>query len=470
MLINIQEWQFPVNVGFRPKNRLIYLVEPLCYNNRQRSRSHAVPRPHAQNTEVNMKKTLPKRALALVLCLALLAGCTQRNPPKPPPASPDQASSSSQPPQEQAPAAPSVVTLVAVGDNLIHNVIYEEASARTGGQGYDFAPAYQYLAPLVADHDIAFYNQETPLASAVAPLASYPMFNSPTELGDFMQSLGFNVVTHANNHMLDQGERGLVATMDYWDATDALMVGPYRTQADMDKIGTITQNDITFAFVATTYGTNGLSLPADSAMRYILDTEEAEIQRQITRARQVADFVVVAPHWGLENTFEATEQQQALAQKMADWGADLIIGMHSHTIQPVQWLEGEGGNKTLVFYSMGNLISAMHGAYNMTSLLADLEITKDNGTGETTITKAEVTPLVTHFDFGVHNVTVYPLTGYTPDLAAVHGVQTFAPEFNYDYILTTVSQVIDPQFYSQSLQDIMAQNGQSVETRTPAAA
>lgn len=425
-----------------------------------------------------MKRSLFQQICAgiLLACLTLsvFSGCSQRNPPgrggaQEVSASAAEESSSVPEPESEPEPEPSTVSFVAVGDNLIHDAIYSQASKRAGGEGYDFTFAYQEIAPLIEGHDIAFYNQETPLASAIAPLSSYPMFNSPTELGDYMQSLGFNVVTHANNHMLDQGEAGLIATMDYWDSTDALMVGPYRSEADMDKVATITKNGITFAFIATTYGTNGLSLPAGSELRYILDSETDEIKRQIEMAREVADFVVVTPHWGLENTFDASPQQMELAQQMADWGADLIVGMHSHTIQPVEWLTAADGRRTLVFYSLGNLISAMHGAYNMTSLLADLEITKDPSTGETTITKAEVLPLVTHFDSGVANVAVWPLSTYTPEMAARHGVTAFDSSFSYDYILNSCSQVIDPQFWSEEMTRVMTDGGYAPSSQEQAA-
>ena len=251
--------------------------------------------------------------LLLLLFLVTMSACSPRNPPgregsQAVSASPS-SSESSAPVEEKEDPQPSTISLVAVGDNLIHDAIYNQASRRAGGDGYDFSFAYEQVAPLIAGHDIAFYNQETPLASAIAPLSSYPMFNSPTQLGDHMLSLGFNVVTQANNHMLDQGEAGLVATMDYWDTTDALMIGPYRNEEAMNQPATITKNGITIAFVATTYGTNGLSLPGGSELRYILDTDLEEIQRQIQMARQSADFVVVAPHWGVENTFEPSSQQ-----------------------------------------------------------------------------------------------------------------------------------------------------------------
>lgn len=403
--------------------------------------------------------------LLLLLFLVTMSACSPRNPPgregsQAVSASPS-SSESSAPVEEKEDPQPSTISLVAVGDNLIHDAIYNQASRRAGGDGYDFSFAYEQVAPLIAGHDIAFYNQETPLASAIAPLSSYPMFNSPTQLGDHMLSLGFNVVTQANNHMLDQGEAGLVATMDYWDTTDALMIGAYRNEEAMNQPATITKNGITIAFVATTYGTNGLSLPTGSELRYILDTDLEEIQRQIQMARQSADFVVVAPHWGIENTFEPSAQQLELAQQMADWGADLIIGMHSHTIQPVAWLTAEDGRQTLVFYSMGNFISAMHGAYNIPSLLADLEITKDPATGETTITKAEVLPLVTHFDSGVANVAVWPLTTYTREMAARHGVTQFDSQFSYDYILECCRQVIDPQFWSPEMAAILEEDASS---------
>ena len=117
-----------------------------------------------------------KHFFACLLAVALLCGCTPRTaevqtPPVQSPPKPEQAEPTSPP---QPPAAPAHATLLAVGDNLIHDVIYWQAKT---DDGYDFLPAYQAVAPLIQQADLSFINQETPVV-AENPPASYPLFNS----------------------------------------------------------------------------------------------------------------------------------------------------------------------------------------------------------------------------------------------------------------------------------------------------
>ena len=143
--------------------------------------------------------------LALTL---LLAGCSGPETPSTPPPETSQAAPAEPPAPEPEPDR---AVLVATGDNLIHDVIYRQAQARSEDGGFDFAPAYRQIAPIVAEADFAFINQETLLAGDQLPLSSYPCFCSPTQLGDHLISLGFNLFSTANNHSLDKGVQGIPA-------------------------------------------------------------------------------------------------------------------------------------------------------------------------------------------------------------------------------------------------------------------
>lgn len=142
-----------------------------------------------------------KRFLAAAAVCVMLGGCASAGPEnRETPGSP-----ASEPVSAPEPVSRQV-TLVAAGDNLIHDVIWMQASRRAGGNGYDFAPAYEAIAPIVAEADFAFVNQETVLAGAELPLSNYPRFCSPPEVGETMLDLGFNLIATANNHCFDQGE------------------------------------------------------------------------------------------------------------------------------------------------------------------------------------------------------------------------------------------------------------------------
>lgn len=151
-----------------------------------------------------------------MLSTCLLCACTARSaqPQTQPVTEPivqQQVEPTPQPEPEPAELPPSRATLLAVGDNLIHDVIYWQAQARAADGGYDFLPVYSAVSQEIADADLAFINQETPITASRLP-SSYPLFNSPPQLAQNLAALGFDIVNPANNHMLDQGIEGLTET------------------------------------------------------------------------------------------------------------------------------------------------------------------------------------------------------------------------------------------------------------------
>lgn len=357
-------------------------------------------------------------------------------------------SENSQPPEPSEPPVPEPVTvrLKAVGDNLIHSSIYEQANKRAGGNGYDYSYAYENVRDMFADADIASINQESIIAPAFGP-STYPLFNATPELGDLMLELGFDVFNLANNHCLDMGEAGIFSSLDYWaERPGAVTTGVYRNQEDYDQIRTITAQDVVFSFVGITELTNGLSLPSGSEAIILLGSEEDKIQERIKKAKEISDVCVVNIHWGNEYTYTPTERQRELAAKMSEWGADIIIGHHPHVIQPIEYIDRPDGSRTLVAYSLGNFISAQDRGERMIGGMLDVDITKDFEQDAVSITRCEFVPIITHYDRGFANNRLYPFSEYTEELAQSHGVRAYSPNFSREFILETVQNVIDAEF------------------------
>lgn len=351
-----------------------------------------------------------KRLLAAISLLLALTLCACTNPlniaPSPAPEMPNQVQ----------------LSLVAAGDNLIHGPIYRQAKERSGGTGFDFTYAYQHIAPYIEGADLAFINQETPLGGTELGLKSYPMFNSPQELGDHMISIGFNLVSQATNHILDAYEKGLLNTVAYWRSQEGvIMAGVAADEAD-DTLQILECKGVKVALLAYTYGTNGLSLPSDSeAIIHTIDDEA--ILTDLSLANEVADIVIVSMHWGVEYQAEPNNEQRRLAQLVADGGADIIIGTHPHVIQTAEMLDTADGRRVPVFYSLGNLISAQNKPATMLGALAEVDMTYDTAAETLTVNHMGVIPIVNHFTGHYDNITVYPLTQYTEEMAAKHGVK-----------------------------------------------
>jgi poly-gamma-glutamate synthesis protein (capsule biosynthesis protein) len=332
---------------------------------------------------------------------------------------------------ETLPKAPKSVTLTAVGDNLIHDVIYWQARS---GDSYDFSPVYRRVKKQIEAADIAFINQETPMVPDEPP-SSYPQFNTPVEMAANLQETGFDVLGIANNHMLDRGVSGLAKTIGTIRSTDGLtLTGAYLNAKEQQTIPIVESGGLRFSFLGFTEHTNGIPLPQDSSGMIVYTDNIARIRILTALARQRSDVVVVSVHWGNENSFTLTPHQEALAQELADLGAHLIIGTHPHVLQPATYLNRKLGGKTLVLYSLGNFVSAQITPANLVAAMA--EVTFTPGTTKTapiTITHS-FTPIVTHYEGSFRGLSIYPLAEYTDALAAKHGVRQRGYAFTREVI------------------------------------
>lgn len=337
------------------------------------------------------------------------------------------------------------ISVVAVGDNLIHNDIYEQAAARAGGDGYDFEDAYRNVSDKISSKDIAILNQET-IISTAHNVSSYPQFNSPTELGDEMLDIGFDVFNIATNHSIDCGEKGLISAIEYWKSKDAVTTGAYLNEADYQTIPVTEVKGIKIAYVGFTEQTNGLKLPSDTEVILMTTADEDRLRQRVMDADAIADVVIVNAHWGVEYTHEPNDTQRDLAQKLGDWGADVIIGTHPHVIQPVEFIENSDGSRTLVAYSLGNFISAQNRGPRMLGGMLNFEFVRNNKTDEITIENVTFEGVVTHYGSGYTNIRVYPLEDYTEDLASKHGVISKTSSFSRKYLEDILTDVIDEQY------------------------
>jgi len=339
------------------------------------------------------------------------------------------------------------IKFLAAGDNIIHSNIYEDAAARAtdARPGYNFYDMYADIEDFVKSADIAFVNQETPIAGADYGYSGYPNFNSPNESGDALVDIGFDIVNIANNHMLDKWESGLLSTIDYWESKDILLLGAYRNAEDYDNIRVYEEQGVKIAFLSYTYGTNGMQLTAGSEHIIPLPSDEV-ITRQIALAKEVGDLVFVSMHWGEENWFQLSDRQKNYAQLMVDLDVDVVIGHHPHVVQPVEWRENTNGHRTLIIYSLGNMISTMLDSYNMVGGIATFEIIKDIN-GDLSIANPLFTPVMCHYNMNRKGLQVYLLENYSDELVEGHGSQKNG-KFTFDKLKSYVTDNIDAEFLS----------------------
>ena len=277
-------------------------------------------------------------------------------------------------------------SFVAVGDALIHKGVYEAARKGKGNE-FDFRPMFHLVKERVRAHDVAFYNQETILGGVALGLSTYPCFNSPREVGDAMVDTGFNLVSLANNHTLDRGEKAVLASLEYWaDRKDVLTAGSYASEEDRETPRLLEVNGISCAFLAYTTLTNGLRAPKGKEY-YLAVYDKDAVEADVKRAREAkADVVIVSMHWGSEYVFTPGAQQKSIAEHLASLGVNLVVGHHPHVVQPVQMVKD-----TLVIYSLGNFISAQKELFKLIGLMVSLDVVKREHGKEKTISFENVT-------------------------------------------------------------------------------
>lgn len=349
------------------------------------------------------------------------------------------------------PFAGAEITVTACGDNLIHPNIYIDAAFRkTAEKDYDFLPMYSHIAPHIAQADIAFINQETVMAGEGYANSGYPCFNSPQQLGLDLVELGFDVIGMANNHMLDKGAAGLESTINFWNSQPVTQIGGYLNEDDYAELRITETEGVKIAWLTYTLSTNGIVKPASSPI-VIPYIDDDTILSDLARAEDAADFTIVSIHWGDENTQTPNDEQKRLASLIAENGADVIIGHHSHTLQPIEWIETDRG-RTLCIYSLGNLVSGMARPVNQVGGFVNFTIHSD-GFGELIVEDVKFLPTVFYYGMDWYNTHVYWLDDYTADIAAAHGVAisgyTLTPEAARGF----VTNVIDEEFLPGYLKD-----------------
>lgn len=344
---------------------------------------------------------MKKRLLALALLL-LLTGCGS---------APSTQADASEPPEASEPVVqPNIVSTLAVcGDAMSHMPQTRDAYDSQAG-AYDYKPMIRFAKPWIEQADYAVVNLETTFAGG-PDYSGFPAFNTPDALGDALKDAGFDLVSTANNHCLDRGYDGMVRTLDVLDNLGLAHVGTYRSaeeRAAQNGVHVADVGGIKVAFLSYTYGTNGIPLSKSHpdtvnilhtdymSDAQVLDT--ARIADDLAAAEALSpDLIAVIVHWGVEYQTTQNEHQEEIADFLFDHGADVILGSHPHVLQPMETrtlTDRDGTTHTgFVCWSLGNFISSQNDEYTDTTVVLNLELTKNPNTGATDVTKVGYVPL-----------------------------------------------------------------------------
>ena len=234
----------------------------------------------------------------------------------------------------------------------------------------------------------------------------------------------FDVLQLANNHVMDNGEEGIMLNMNTLTKDGIEHIGTYRTEEASKQVKTTEMGDLTIGWVCHTLSVNDKPLPPDKP--WIVDItpfdlaenpDTLRIEAQIKAARAGGcDLVMLVLHWGAEWEFYPNPKQLGYAHKLAELGADAIIAQHPHVIQPIEIYRPQSDPDKQVpsLYSLGNLTPFAAPPYTVLSLVANLRIStgKLNGEKRSVVTGLEITPvacIAEQDDDGNTNAALVPL-------------------------------------------------------------
>lgn len=342
---------------------------------------------------------------------------------------------------------PTSAKLVAVGDNLMHRSC--TLSAKNADGTYDFTKHFANMADIFKAADLAVISQDTVLGGIELGATSTEtgIFNTAVELADGMADAGINVVLAANNHIMDEGSAGLNTMMSYFSTKypNITLLGVNNSREAKDEPVYVETNNIKIAMINYSYGSNQTA-DLDASPYLLNQYDEDWLADILKQAREEADFIIAFPFWGEQNSMDYTQEQERQAQFLADNGVDLIIGSYPHVVEPVKWITAENGDRTLVYYSLGNFQSIQNTVENMLGGQANITISKEED--GTHISDYSLDFVVTHYEQRESSeyydiVTTYPLADYTSDLAARHGMSVSGnEEFNLASLQGLSSQIL----------------------------
>ncbi|HAX77627.1 MAG TPA: capsular biosynthesis protein [Cyanobacteria bacterium UBA11372] len=333
----------------------------------------------------------------LIIFILFISGCNFLKHPQPTALS--NAVKSAQP---GVPPQPKSYTkeakLIAVGDILMHLAL-TRSGYNPQQNTYNFDHFFKEVKPIISQGDWAIANLETPVAGPEFGYSEFPLFNAPAQIVDAAKKTGFNILTTANNHALDKGERGVINTIKNVRSRGVALVGTATSAKEAEKILIVNKNNISMAILAYTFSTNGIPIP--QGKNYLVSLiDEKKIIKDIARARkQGADVVTICLHFGDEYQRQPNARQKQLVQRLIAAGADIILGNHPHVVQPYQIFKVRGKDGKMrtrvAIYSLGNFIAYQLGNYKDIGVIFSVNIRKRFPEKTVEITQVEAIPTYT---------------------------------------------------------------------------
>ncbi len=289
------------------------------------------------------------------------------------------------------------LSLTAVGDVMLGRNV----EIRLGNAQKDYRYPVDSVRDLLRKGDIVFGNLEAPITESSISLDPKKkiIIKSGASALDTLKYAGFNMVSLANNHMMDYYEKGMYDTIAYLDGAGINHAGAGSDIEEASKLRVIENNGLKVGFLAFTEmaeyvfaGNPPLRHAADDGKSGVAPLDYEIVTSRAAEAASQVDILAVSLHWGIEESFKITDKQIEYAHKLIDSGVDLIIGHHPHQCQGMEVYKGK-----LIIYSLGNFIFDMNDPENQESFIVKVDFDRDRMVSLTalpimTLQKIQVVP------------------------------------------------------------------------------
>jgi fucose 4-O-acetylase-like acetyltransferase/lysophospholipase L1-like esterase len=259
---------------------------------------------------------------------------------------------------EQINAIENSVSIAFVGDLILLQKQVRGAYDENTDE-YNFTPMFEHAKKYLSEADISIGVFEGPMSGEETgyTIGNYddglPLYlNYPDSFAKAVKKSGIDLVSTANNHLLDKGETGALRTLDVLDKNDLLHVGSYRDSKEKDSVMIVERNGIRIGVLAYTFASNGYSdeyfIKENSSITSILVAPDSkyfkEVKNQvlsdfkkIKEMDNPPDLILVMPHMGTQFIHETDNYQKTWNEIFINAGADIIFGDHSHAVQPIEY-------------------------------------------------------------------------------------------------------------------------------------
>lgn len=297
------------------------------------------------------------------------------------------------------------ITFTLAGNVLLNAEMWYDTAS--DGQ-YNFEYVFEDINNIMKKSNVNFYTQQGILGGKDLGLTSYTNFNTPYDTATELTKVGFNTISLASYHANDRGVQGITNAINFLNENKISYSGISLNEEDRLKNSIIEKNGIKVALLGYT---TGLTIATNNTYSVSIYSEE-QVKKDYDSIKDQADIIMVAIDYSNNRSLEVTEQEKTIANYLANLGVDIVIGNTGYSVQPIEKI-----NNTLVFYSLGNMLSGHSLTDNKISAIVDFKYTIKEKGGNIEKNYDDINVLLTYaYSLNGVNYKVVPFTKIQTEL------------------------------------------------------